>query len=101
VIASCFKVAVFIHNIREEQEEIESVRKMIERHAQWTGSRRACELLESWDRSVGSFVKVIPNDYKRMLIAMKKMRERGLDGEEAVMAAFEENARDLARIGGG
>jgi len=85
----------------EEQEEIESVRKMIERHAQWTGSRRACELLESWDRSVGSFVKVIPNDYKRMLIAMKKMRERGLDGEEAVMAAFEENARDLARIGGG
>ncbi|MGC8991103.1 MAG: glutamate synthase subunit alpha, partial [Verrucomicrobiia bacterium] len=85
----------------EEEEEIEFVRKMIERHAQWTGSRRAYGLLECWDRSVDLIVKVIPNDYKRALCSMKRVRERGLDGEEAVMAAFEENARDLARIGGG
>ncbi|HOK78723.1 MAG TPA: glutamate synthase-related protein, partial [Verrucomicrobiota bacterium] len=85
----------------EEEEEIEFVRKMIEQHAQWTGSRRAYGLLECWDRSVGLVVKVIPNDYKRALCSMKRVRERGLDGEEAVMAAFVENARDLARIGGG
>jgi hypothetical protein len=32
---------------------------------------------------------------------MKKVRDSGLSGEEAVMVAFEENARDLARVGGG
>jgi len=36
-----------------------------------------------------------------MLGAMKRVREAGLTGEEAVMAAFEENARDASRIGGG
>ena len=28
------------------------------------------------------------------------MRLRGLSGDEAIMAAFEENSRDLARVGG-
>jgi len=28
------------------------------------------------------------------------VKEAGLSGEEAVMAAFEANARDLARVGG-
>jgi hypothetical protein len=28
------------------------------------------------------------------------VKESGLAGEEAVMAAFEENARDKARVGG-
>jgi glutamate synthase (ferredoxin) len=32
---------------------------------------------------------------------MKKVEQTGLSGEEAIMAAFEENARDVARVGGG
>jgi glutamate synthase (ferredoxin) len=35
-----------------------------------------------------------------MLQAMKRVQEAGLSGEEAVMAAFEENKRDLARVSG-
>jgi glutamate synthase (ferredoxin) len=31
---------------------------------------------------------------------MKRAHEQGLSGDAAVMAAFEENARDLARVGG-
>jgi glutamate synthase (ferredoxin) len=46
------------------------------------------------------FVKVIPRDYKRMLEAIARAEEQGLVGEEAIMVAFEENARDLARVGG-
>ena len=42
----------------------------------------------------------MPRDYKRMLQAMKRVQEAGLSGEEAVMAAFEENKRDLARVSG-
>jgi glutamate synthase (ferredoxin) len=50
---------------------------------------------------VPKFVKVMPKDYKRMLAEIKRAHSRGLSGEEALMAAFEENARDVARVGGG
>ena len=50
---------------------------------------------------VPKFVKVMPKDYKRVLQSLKRMQESGLSGEDAIMAAFQENARDAARIGGG
>ena len=50
---------------------------------------------------VTKFVKVMPKDYKRVLQALKKAEEDGLSGDDALTAAFEANARDVARIGGG
>jgi glutamate synthase (ferredoxin) len=32
---------------------------------------------------------------------MKKVQSQGLTGDQAIMAAFEENVRDVARVGGG
>jgi glutamate synthase (ferredoxin) len=49
---------------------------------------------------VPRFVKVIPKDYQRMLAAIARAEEQGLVGDEAIMVAFEQNARDLARVGG-
>ena len=37
------------------------------------------------------FVKVMPKDYKRMLEAIRRIEADGLSGEEAIMAAFDEN----------
>jgi len=84
-----------------EAEEVEEVRQMIERHAAYTQSERARQVLSAWERYVPRFVKVMPRDYKRVLQALQRVRETGLSGEEATMAAFEANARDVARIGGG
>jgi glutamate synthase (ferredoxin) len=50
---------------------------------------------------VPRFIKVMPKDYKRILESLKRVQDAGLGGDEAIMAAFEENARDVARIGGG
>ena len=47
------------------------------------------------------FVKVMPRDYKRVLQHIQTALASGLTGDEALTAAFEENARDVARIGGG
>ncbi|MFM8887303.1 MAG: hypothetical protein ACKOKC_12945, partial [Chthoniobacterales bacterium] len=80
--------------------EIAEVKAMVERHAEATGSTRAREVLDTWDKSLPTFVKVLPKDYKRVLMAMDRVIASGLSGDEAVMAAFEENARDLARVGG-
>jgi glutamate synthase (ferredoxin) len=35
-----------------------------------------------------------------MLQCIKRAQEQGLTGDDAIMVAFEENAKDLARVGG-
>jgi glutamate synthase (ferredoxin) len=32
--------------------------------------------------------------------ALERVKSQGLSGDQAIMAAFEENAKDLARVGG-
>jgi glutamate synthase (ferredoxin) len=84
----------------EDPAEIEEIRLMIDRHAKHTRSQRAFKVLALWEEMTPKFVKVIPKDYKRMLQCMRRVEQTGLSGEEAVMAAFEENAKDVARVGG-
>ena len=84
----------------EDPTEINEVRQMIERHLKYTRSERAQTVLNNWPEHVGKFVKVMPKDYKRMLQAIKAVTDQGLSGEDAVMAAFEANAKDVSRIGG-
>ncbi len=85
----------------EDPDEIEQVWKLVQRHQTYTHSARAAKILAKWDQYVLRFVKVMPKDYKRVLDSMKRIKDTGLSGEDAVMAAFEANARDVARIGGG
>jgi glutamate synthase (ferredoxin) len=84
----------------EDAEEINLVHGMIFRHAQYTDSKRAQEVLGAWAQWVPYFVRVMPHDYKRVLESQQRMRDTGLSPEEAEMAAFELNSRDLARLGG-
>ena len=84
----------------EEAEESAAVRALVQRHLEHTGSARARELLDRWEQVVPKFVKVMPKDYKRVLACLRRAHDQGLSGDEAIMAAFEENARDLARVGG-
>jgi glutamate synthase (ferredoxin) len=74
---------------------------LIKRHADFTKSQKAFKVLALWDEMAPMFVKVMPKDYKRVLLSLAKARQQGLSGEAAINAAFEENARDLARVGGG
>jgi glutamate synthase (ferredoxin) len=74
--------------------------EQIDRHLKYTGSPRAKYVLENWDRLLTRFVKVMPRDYKRMLACIARAHDQGLTGDDAVMVAFEENARDLSRVGG-
>lgn len=85
----------------EDPEDINELHQMIQRHAKYTKSQKAVRVLENWEAMIPKFVKVMPRDYKRVLLAIKKAQQAGLSGDEALTAAFEENARDLARVGGG
>ncbi|HYG69869.1 MAG TPA: glutamate synthase subunit alpha, partial [Anaeromyxobacteraceae bacterium] len=84
----------------EDADEILLVRELVERHVAATRSALGERLLEAWDETVRHFVRVLPNDYRRVLEAQARMRARGLSAEEAELAAFELNAHDQARVGG-
>jgi glutamate synthase (ferredoxin) len=79
-------------------EELALVKKLVERHVELTKSGFAQRLLDDWPAA--RFVRVLPNDYRRMLEAQAKMQQQGMPAAEAEMAAFEENAHDAARVGG-
>jgi glutamate synthase domain-containing protein 2/glutamate synthase domain-containing protein 1/glutamate synthase domain-containing protein 3 len=84
----------------ETAEEAAEIRALLEAHVHYTSSARGKDVLARLNELLPKFVKVMPKDYKRMLACIKRTHEQGLTGEEAIMAAFEENARDLARVGG-
>jgi glutamate synthase (ferredoxin) len=58
----------------DEREDIDTVRMLLERHREYTGSSTAARLLEAWDATRAQIVKVIPRDYKRVLGAEAKAR---------------------------
>jgi glutamate synthase (ferredoxin) len=85
----------------EDAEEIAAIYAMVKKHADYTRSQKAFKVLALWEEMVPKFVKVMPKDYKRVLQALKKAEQDGLSGDDALNAAFEANARDVARVGGG
>ncbi|HEX7490929.1 MAG TPA: hypothetical protein VF337_04440, partial [Candidatus Limnocylindrales bacterium] len=83
-----------------DPDESELIRRLLERHVEYTGSTRAKVLLDEWPTTVRRFIRVVPNDYRRVIEAQAKMRASGLSQEEAEMAAFEENVLDAKRVAG-
>jgi len=76
-----------------DTDEILDVWNLVKRHQTYTHSVRAAAVLADWKNLVPKFVKVMPQDYKRVLLSLKKVQSQGLTGDEAVMAAFEENVK--------
>ncbi|MDB5904871.1 MAG: gls1 [Betaproteobacteria bacterium] len=52
------------------------LRDLIERHARYTGSAQAKEILEQWAQVRGRFVKVFPKEYRRALAELAARHKR-------------------------
>ncbi len=83
-----------------EAEELQEIEAMVRRHAEYTQSERAWQILARWREMAPKFVKVMPKDYRRMLDAVQQAETEGLVGDEAIMVAFEANKNDVARVSG-
>ena len=68
-----------------EAEDVEEVKDLIMRHTRYTQSAVGEKVLLHWEQNQPRFVKVMPRDYKRAMLAMKESQERGVPWEEAVM----------------
>jgi glutamate synthase (NADPH/NADH) large chain len=97
--ARCNKEMVGLGKL-EDAAEIAFVKGLVERHVALTRSGFARKLLDAWPDTLAKIVRVIPHDFRRVLEAQARMREKGMSQEEAELAAFELNTRDAARVGG-
>ena len=59
----------------------------IERHRHETGSTVAAEILAAWGEAQKDFVKVMPQDFKRVLRASAAAEAEGRNVDDAIMAA--------------
>ena len=66
--------------------EAETLRALVARHAEETGSAVALSLLARWDSAVDEFTAVVPRDYKRVMEAIRAAEAAGRDVDEAVMS---------------
>ncbi|HBV87609.1 MAG TPA: glutamate synthase large subunit [Desulfosporosinus sp.] len=93
---NCNKSMVSLEKL-ESEVELDEIHEMIQKHVEYTDSPQGGKILDDWKNYSQRFTKVIPIDYKRMLENIDKAHKAGLSGEEALMAAFEENFKDVSR----
>jgi glutamate synthase (NADPH/NADH) large chain len=78
----CNLGTVELENV-EADEDIAELFALVSKHADFTKSSVAKGLLADWASSVGRFVKVMPTDYKRVMLEMKREQELQLVGVAA------------------
>ena len=62
------------------------LKKLLEDHNRWTGSKRARDLLDNWVEARSKFVKVFPNEYKRALGEISAKKAKAANKQEAAAA---------------
>jgi glutamate synthase domain-containing protein 3 len=62
----CNKASVDLEAL-ELAEDVDVVRGLLTRHRDLTGSPRAAWILENWEEAQPRFIKVFPQEYKRVL----------------------------------
>ncbi|KAL7003590.1 glutamate synthase [NADH] [Sarracenia purpurea var. burkii] len=79
----------------EEEEDIITLRTMIQQHQRHTSSELAKEVLADFHNLLPKFFKVFPRDYKRVLASLK---EEKIANEAAEMAAKESANQEEAEL---
>jgi len=59
----------------KEQEDIEELKTLIQKHHKYTGSEKAHEILMNWEEHLPYFVKVFPMEYRKVLGKMSREDE--------------------------
>jgi len=72
----------------ENEEDIQELKGLIEKHGEYTGSRVAQRVLDNWNVILSQFIKVYPKDYRRVLEEAQEVveEEEDLPKEEEVVA---------------
>ena len=58
----------------EDEEDLKELKQLIKNHKKYTDSAVATKILNEWNSALDSFIKVMPTDYKRVMIEMKEKK---------------------------
>ena len=72
-----------------DKTDIEVLKKIIEEHIKYTGSKKGKKVLDNYESYIPHFKKIIPNDYKVIVDAIRDAKAKGADDETASIEAFE------------
>ncbi|MCR1950069.1 glutamate synthase large subunit [Clostridium sp. DSM 100503] len=75
-----------------DDSDIDKVKSLIEEHVEATDSNLGTQLLLNWSIESNKFLKVVPNDYKKIITLIDEKKAEGLNHEDAVLAAFYERS---------
>ncbi len=78
----------------EYKADKEELRDMLKKHAEYTGSSKAAELLDNFEEVLPKFKKIIPSDYKKMMELTDSFIERGMSISEAQIESFYASVSD-------
>ncbi len=68
-----------------EEEDIALIKRLLQNHIRYTGSTVAQKIFDDFNTALANFVKVMPKDYKKALIEVrKKMKDLGVSEEVAM-----------------
>ena len=62
----------------ETEEDCDELRGLIQKHLQFTQSANAKRILESWDTMLPKFVKIYPQDYRRVIEGQKRSQQEAM-----------------------
>ena len=68
----CNKEMVDVEKV-QSTEDVKELFRLIKKHDLYTQSRKASRILANWEQEVNKFVKVIPKQYKKILLEKKKI----------------------------
>ncbi|MFA5955458.1 glutamate synthase large subunit [Hyphomicrobium sp.] len=80
-------VAIAVRNVMIDmrEQDVERLHTLISRHAHYTNSRRAQEILKNFAAYLPKFKKVMPVEYRRALSELAKARETNREAELAAV----------------
>mgnify|MGYP003674511086 FL=1 len=81
----CNLEMVDLESIGADDEEL--VADLLRNHVRYTQSTVAQKILDNWHREIKNFVKVMPKDYKKVLLAIENARRTGIPEDQAIMEA--------------
>ncbi len=72
----------------ESKNDLEELKKMIQKHFEYTDSAKAKAILDDFQGYLPKFKKIIPADYKKMIGLTAEYMEQGMSAEQAQIEAF-------------
>jgi glutamate synthase (ferredoxin) len=72
----------------ENKNDCNELKGMLTKHYDNTGSLKAKTILDDFEAYLPKFKKIIPEDYKKLMILTGQFEEKGMSYEEAQIEAF-------------